>query len=111
MTYVKYIVAQRSELVSKLSALRDCGRLLLPNLSPDQHGLSKSSAYVGYRQRALDCLTATFIIAGSIDFQQQRNHKEPVILPARIPEGATQQKLIWQGLRGVNMGQRERMLG
>lgn len=76
---------KRSELMSKLSALRDRGRLLLPNLHPNQHGSSKSGAYTGYRQSALDCLTAAFWIAASIDFQQQRNNKEPIVLSLPIP--------------------------
>jgi hypothetical protein len=89
---------KRSELMSKLSALRDRGRLLLPNINPNQHGSSKSGAYTGYRQSALDCLTAAFWIAASIDFQQQRNNKEPIVLSLPIPEDSTQQKLLWLGL-------------
>jgi hypothetical protein len=89
---------RRSDLMSKLSSLRDRGRLLLPNLNPDQHGSSKSEAYRGYRQRAIDCLSAAFWIASSIDCENQKNNKDPVVICLPIPEDATQLTRLWGGL-------------
>jgi hypothetical protein len=89
---------RRSELLSKLSALRDFGKLLLPNLHPEQHGQHKSGAYQGYRQRSLDCITAAFLIAIAIDFKVSRNNKERVIISLPIPQQSHQAKQLWIGL-------------
>jgi hypothetical protein len=89
---------RRNELISKLSALRDYGKLLIPNLSPEQYGQHKSGAYQGYRQRALDCLTAAFKIASAIDFKQWRNNVDPVLISLPIDEKSYQLNKLWEGL-------------
>lgn len=56
-----------NHLITKISALRDKGRLLIPNLLPLGYDKAKSSAYQGYRHDALDCLTAAYYAAISIN--------------------------------------------
>ena len=46
----------RNSLLEKISALRDCGKLRLPNRDPDAYGEWKSSAFRGFRHESLDCL-------------------------------------------------------
>lgn len=89
---------RRNELISKLSALRDYGKLLIPNLKPEQYGQRKSGAYQGYRDRALDCVTAAFKIAIAIDFTQWSNNADPVVISLPIGKNLHQLKKLWEGL-------------
>ena len=47
---------EMSQIIAKLSALADQGRLFFPNLHPLVHGETKESAMRGYRPRILDWL-------------------------------------------------------
>lgn len=47
-------VRERSNVVQRLSALIDRGRLLFPNLDHDQYGTHKPAAFRGIRQAVLD---------------------------------------------------------
>lgn len=89
---------RRNQLISNLSALRDYGKLLIPNLRPEQYGRHKSGAYQGYRERALDCLAAAFQIAIAIDFQKRCNNVDPVVITLPIDAKSHQLKKVWDGL-------------
>jgi hypothetical protein len=69
-----------NELISCLSALRDQGRLLLPNVHEDVIGQSKSSAYRGLRQATLDCVTAAFYCTIALNYQESANNLKPFLI-------------------------------
>lgn len=49
---------QRTELLARLSASIDHGRLFFPNQQPDKKGADKPAAYQGFRQKILAVLVA-----------------------------------------------------
>lgn len=69
-----------NSLLARLSALRDQGKLLIPNATPDVYGSDKAGAYRGLRERALDCLAAGFHIASAIDYSASSYNRAPTML-------------------------------
>lgn len=67
-------------LLARLSALRDQGKLLIPNVNPDIYGSDKAGAYRGLRERALDCLAAAFQIASAIDYSASSHNRTPTMI-------------------------------
>ncbi|MEZ5923963.1 MAG: hypothetical protein R3D57_06215 [Hyphomicrobiaceae bacterium] len=52
--------ARRQELLTRLSALIDHGRLFFPNHQPDKKGADKPAAFQGFRQKILTVLVSVF---------------------------------------------------
>lgn len=69
-----------NSLLARLSALRDQGKLLIPNATPDAYGTEKASAYRGLRERALDCLAAAFYVTSAIDYAASSHNRAPTML-------------------------------
>lgn len=53
-------VERRHQLLARLSALIDHGRLFFPNHQPDGKGAEKPAAYQGYRQKILTVLVSAY---------------------------------------------------
>lgn len=67
-----------NSLITKVSSLRDKGRLLIPNNFPEKYGSHKSEAYQGFRHEVLDCLTAAYYLATSINYNSEGHNKQPI---------------------------------
>jgi hypothetical protein len=67
--------AKYNRCLVQLSSLRDRGKLVLPNRYPKKYGPNRSSAYKGMRQASLDCLTAAYYIAASINYKTSGNNR------------------------------------
>ncbi|MCU0431697.1 MAG: hypothetical protein MUF42_17180 [Cytophagaceae bacterium] len=65
-------------LISKVSSLRDKGKLIIPNTFPEIYGTHKAEAYQGFRHEVLDCLAAAFHLATSINFTNEGYNKASV---------------------------------
>ncbi|GJM64658.1 hypothetical protein [Persicobacter diffluens] len=67
---------KRNEVINKLSSLRDKGKLIIPNQTPNLYGNWKREAYKGIRHVSLDCLISTYYLAVALDFNRQRYNKQ-----------------------------------
>ncbi|MDI9312946.1 MAG: hypothetical protein QM535_22235 [Limnohabitans sp.] len=67
-----------NSLFTKVSSLRDKGRLIIPNNFPEKYGSYKAEAYQGFRHEVLDCLTAAYYLAASINFSSEGHNKQPI---------------------------------
>lgn len=69
-----------NKILIEISALRDKGKLFIPNNLPERYGQEKAEAYKGFRHEVLDCLTAAYYIATSINFYDVGYNKKSVDL-------------------------------
>lgn len=65
-----------NEVITRLSALRDKGKFILPNFDPSHHGTHKLPAYQGFRDEALDCVTSAYFSSIAINFREAYNNKK-----------------------------------
>ena len=79
--------AERYRLLTKLSALIDCGRWFFPNQDADQIGTEKELAYRGTRQLALNAILTAFHAIEACDSEtgnQRKTRKEQIVQAKRI---------------------------
>ena len=81
---------KRNELISEISALRDKGKFIIPNEFPDSYGMHKSSAYRGFRHKALDCLAAGYYFAVALDFSKSANNRDKAMINELSSESPAQ---------------------
>jgi hypothetical protein len=93
-----------NEYLTEISCLRDKGKLLLPNHFPNSYGTTKSSAYRGIRQSALDCLKAAFYITAAINFKEFANNKVETCLQDEHLEKNVQLKKLKAALSELPEG-------
>lgn len=70
-----------NQLINKVSSLRDKGKLIIPNDFPKKYGSHKAEAYQGFRHEILDCLTAAYHVATSINYSCEGYNKASKIEP------------------------------
>jgi hypothetical protein len=72
-------VRERSQVVQRLSALLDKGRLLFPNEDHDQYGTHKPKAFRGIRQAVLDDVADTHDATEGMKFEDPEFHLRDLI--------------------------------
>lgn len=70
---------RRQELLARLSATIDHGRLFFPNQQPDKKGTDKPAAYQGFRQKILAVLVAVHHVLSRDDVMTSEPARETAI--------------------------------
>lgn len=75
-----------NNILNSLSSLRDKGKLIIPNTFPEKFGKEKAAAYQGFRSNALDCATAVYHLAISINYSTSGYNKKSFISAKTLEE-------------------------